>query len=424
MNGKVVLAAAGFFMAALAVLCVSYLVNRDRDSQIPVSDAAEQLKKQLGDKDDEISALRRKLDSAEAENRALRLKAGPGEGGMTLIEGESAENPADGSGPAEAGNVAVAGKPAEGAVAVAAPSYWDSLSSKMISMLWALGGMDPDQAKKLQDDPRLQADAVKMIGQLMTEIGEAQAKLGLDDSGFVTESPAFKARVVKGILDKMGKPLSTAEVLDLYRKSEDAMTPYLAAAKGEPGDFALDRMRRTAKCVDTFNEEMDRIAGDRLAGLPMVGKTKNSASPDDTWWPDQSTTGVKDVEGAVQSLKKKWQTGMGIPDGESAGLEQVVREYVDRTRVAESRYGSGDGKKLTAAERKALDFEIAGFESAALRRIHDTLNVDDKTREKVRNYRSLDRFEIGSTRSWSRSGSFGGFRMSAGSSSSEEKEGE
>ncbi len=426
MNSRLVFVFAGVAVSALLMVAIVVIMSEKGDETLSGMDRANQLERELREKDEILKNVERKLESAEEELRVLRGKRTTNpeaaSGGMAPVpEGESGA-PGDSSVAKAAPKRASDDADAE-AKKPKQPATWDAMAEQIVKMLDIFGALEPPKDGKgaaPKQDPGLQAEAMKILGNLMTEIGEMQGKLGLDDPGYVTESPAFKGRMIAGILEKMGKPLSDSEKEAFFKKSDEAMTSYLEAAKGSQGEFALERIRKTSKCVESFNDEMTRTLGEKMSGVPMLGEPQGSGSAKDTWWPDQSCTGVKDQEEAVQSIKKQWQSKMGIPEGETSGLEPIVREYVHRSGMAESRIGGGAGAKATAAERRALDQEIAGYQVEALKRIHDSLNIDEQTKQKVRKYRSLDRFELGSNGSWSRSGSFGSMRFSSGSSGSDE----
>jgi phosphomevalonate kinase len=89
-----------------------------------------------------------------------------------------------------------------------------------------------------------------------------------------------------------------------------------------------------------------------------------------------------------------------------------------RLHAAKLRRDAVGKRNLDPETLRRLDSELSSYQLEALRQLHDTLNLDEETREKVRNYRSFDRFLLGETGSWSRSGSYGGFMVNA-----EEEEG-
>ncbi|MCU0723018.1 MAG: hypothetical protein MUC63_05295 [Planctomycetes bacterium] len=350
----------------------------------------------------------------ERENRALRdevrvlkdlVEASAKAGGPAKAPagGAPAAAPSDPAAPAGA---APAGAPAEpGAKKEAEAVSWDSLSRRVAGLL-ALVKRDGNQAT-----PEL----MQAVSGFMADLARMQKQLGLDDSGLVTEAPAFKAGFVARFLEQEGKPLAAAEKAELERAAEASMEEYLRAARPDPEGFALDRVRQVVKNSAGFEERMGRIIGaDRLQGLPGQEEGKNRGQVDKTPWPDQACAGVKDLDEAAEWLARRWSEKMGVREEDGPALRAIAREYAERSQGARLATGVEKESDFTPETRAALDQELAGLQLEALRRIHDTLPLTEAGRKKVKGYRSLDRFELGRKGSFSRTGSFGGVMIDAG----------
>jgi hypothetical protein len=337
---------------------------------------------------EEVRLLR---DMVEAREKGLAAPAVPGGTGRPVSVAPAATGPAAGSGdPSAAPGSGAPGKEA---------LTWDALAGKLAGMI--------EMGKKANESPS--PEFLQSVAELMGLIGKFQKQFGFDDPGLVTEAPAFKAGFVARVLEMQGAPLSAAQKAELDRSAEEAMPSYTAAARRDPEGFVLDRDRKVVKSSAEFDERLGRIVGkDALAGLPGAEGKAESGRVEDTEWPDHCCTGVKDLEGATDWLSRKWKERLGVRNEDGPALRAIAREFAEKSHAARLRGGFEKESDVTREGRRALDQEIAGFEVEALRRIHDTLPLSDESRAKVRNYRTLDRFEIGRVGGFSRSGSFGG----------------
>jgi hypothetical protein len=393
-------------IAMAAVVGVTLFVSeRGREDTLGRTSGADWEAK-IRRRDAEIEKLGRELSRLTREHEALLKTRAPAEGdaGSKAARTPSGDAAVPGGSPADAASKGSSGT-AAGPEKEANP--WQTLVEKALGMI--------EKIQKAGKNPT--PELMRTLSEFMADVATLQEKMGLPEPGYVTESPLFQAGMVSRMLEKAGVAVSDAQKAELEAEAEKAQRSYLDAARAREGEFALEHFKRLVRSTQDFQGEMGRVLGsDSLNDLRFrfggggKGEEKGSGSYRDTPWPDQSWTGVADIEGAVTRLTRRWQKAMAVPSEEEGALRNIVREYVDRSHGATMRRGSG---KPDAEQRRGLDSELVGFQIEALRRIHDTLNLTEDSREKVRGYRSFDRFGVGESGSWSRSGNFGGFVFSS-----------
>jgi hypothetical protein len=405
MNRRFIVLLVAFLLVADAlVVGVVFWVVRDLEEPLLVPEREAELERALAEKDRELGRLREELAGLREARSGLRAQ--PDEEAEAEV-GESGSG-SDRSGIVESTLVPIETAPGDASTEGEGKPAVDyaAFARKVLKMA--------KLAQEAGNKPT--PELMRMVSEMMQDTAALQARYGFDEPGYVTESPEFKAHFLINALDETETPFSPAEKARILEDAKQAMDPYVAAARSRPGDFALEKTARVLETTGGFGESMGKMMeGRKLEGPLFSNREKEEdGSGRHSPWPSQSCTGVKDLEDAVDKLTKRWGRKMGIPGAEVPSLQGLVRDYVHRSHDARLRYGSGPEGKLTPSERKALDRELASFQVDALKRIHGSLNLDEKTKKKVAGYQSLDRFEIGSTESWSRSGSFGNFVVNAG----------
>ncbi|GEM_PF-3407534 len=353
------------------------------------------------------------LEALQEENRTLRRRVRELEAHIEVLEADERSGgvPRPGSAPSREAGVARPSGPGAGTSGEASgarPAEKEvtlaSLAAEVVDLMRL--------AKEAEDGNKPSPELMRVVSRFMGEVAQVQEAMGFEEPGYVTEAPLFQAHAVAAALEETDTPLNEAERAGLMEAAGRAMGPYVEAAKGREDGFALEKIAGVMEVTDDFEKEMAQRIGDRdFENLPFSFSGKGGRA-ESTDWPEQSRVGVKDVKEAVDSITSRWSRKMGIPSFEEPALRAIAREYVERTHATKTRLGVTGQEEMNASTRRDLDRQIASAQVDALRRIHDSLNLDEKTREKVRAYRSLDRFLLGGSGSWSRSGSFGGFQMS------------
>ncbi|MHC4598356.1 MAG: hypothetical protein ACYS47_05070 [Planctomycetota bacterium] len=412
MNRKFILVLIAFLLVAdgLIVGLVFWIV-KDLEEPVLLPEREAELRREIANKNEELQRFREEIADLRERNATRKAMA---DTPQETPAGATAAGP-DGITKSVPGAGAGAETPEEEA---------KEGGSKKAATYASFAKMVLTMAKLMKENGnKATPELMRLVSKMMEDTAALQAKYGFDEPGYVTESPEFKAHFLIGALDETDTPLTPAEKARLLDDANRAMGPYLEAAQGRSGDFALEKTARVLEKIGDFGDSVSKMMeGRSLEGLPFSDTGKEvDGSGRNSPWPCQSCTGVQDLEGAVESLTRRWTRRMGIPEGEVPSLQGLVRDFVHRSHDARLRYGSGAERKLSPTDRKALDREIAAFEIEALRRIHGSLNLDEKTRERVANYQSLDRFEIGGTESWSESGSIGNFVVSSGEDHEEER---
>lgn len=348
----------------------------------------------------ERDALARELEGLREENASLEER-------IRRLEGDAGESAPGAARPSVEESVPVA--EADAASAEAEPATERERWAVFAERLLAMGKMAQEQ----QDKPT--AELMQAFAKFMGDVASLQKELGLEEPGFVTSSPKFKAHMLAAAMEAGGTPLDPAEKEMLLASADKAQENFLEAARGEEGEFALGRLREVIQEDQAFDSKLKDLLGDRRPkGVGFsLSLGKGEETPDSTPWPEQFQTGAQDLDGAADAIAHRWRDRMGLPEHEAALVRQIARDYVELSHAAKLRRDAAGKRNLDPETLRRLDRELSGYQLEALRRLHDTLNLDEETRKKVRAYRSFDRYLLGDEGSWSRSGSYGGFMVNA-----------